>query len=403
MREEKNEPVLDDVAFDNVFGRWAMELDPFCEGAPVGVMATLMAAFSAYIGPGVRAKTRIGSSPLSAWFVLVGASGEGRKGWTLRIARPVITKALKAWHEKGILESCPATGLGLMKSLAEREGGSVVAFEQEMDDFIRNARNDSRIGVYLRKVWDGDGIVHKTSKDFVEVSDPHMALVGHVQPDNWGAIAGSRDATGGTYNRFVPLHVKRSKDLDLYYGPSPDDVQEEIAREFRETASLVREMGSQITAPQDVAKRFKDYYRPAAEDLIRGNTRLAQMAERPDGKLIRLASLYAIADLREEIAEKDFESALALIRYSVETIRHVLPDMGGESLANQILNALLNGPITLTDLRDYIGKNVKREEIDRTLNMLPQVKRYQRDSTGGRRPTYLELVQPAGDSEGVPA
>ena len=34
-----------------------------------------------------------------------------------------------------------------------------------MDTFITNARRDAKVGVYLRKAWDGQTIGHKTKHD----------------------------------------------------------------------------------------------------------------------------------------------------------------------------------------------------------------------------------------------
>ena len=399
---DKRPPVIDEKAFDNAFGRWADELDPFCEGAKVGVMATLMSAFSAYIGKGVRVKTKFGSMPLSAWFVLVGESGLGRKGATARAAVPVIQQAFKAWAARNVVEGQPATGLGMMELLSERDGGPTWVLEEEMDTFIQNAKNDRKVGTYLRKAWDGQAIGHKTSKVDITLEEPHMALVGHVQPKNWGAISGSKDATGGTYNRFLALYVEQSKTVPFFYGPDPTDAIQRVSEDLRSVGTLISEMGSIVTMPEALSQRFEEHHRPICESLTKGNAELSQMCERALAYLVRVSALYALADLREEISEGDLDAALELVRYSVESVRHVLPDMGGESLPQKILSAVQRRhrekgifpdlpDISLSEVWDEIGRNYKSDQVNAALRELPQITRYEGKSTGGRRPTRLKL------------
>ncbi len=394
------EPEIEEIAFANAFGFLAEELDAFTEGAKVGVMATLMAAFSAYLGPHVRVETGRGTSPLATWFVLIGKSGIGRKGATARISMPVINKAFPAFARHNVISGIPATGLGLMTTLNEHGGNPVFVLEEEGDTFISNAKRDVKVGVYLRKGWDGEAIAHKTAKaDFV-VEEPHFGFVMHVQPKNWGAISGSKDATGGTFNRFLAILVRKSKDVPVFNGP---DSTETVAT----VAKLLKEMGiwaasrETVKVPNDVAEVFEAYHRPLCEALTEDNETLSEMAERSLAYLIRVAALYALGDGRDEVSVEDLDSALALVRYAVASVRHVLPNTGDAPLHEKILEALEGNfdpvtlelvPMTMTELWDYIGRNTKRAAIMAALKKLPQVEVFKGASTGGRPPIMLRLV-----------
>ncbi|WP_433332483.1 DUF3987 domain-containing protein [Spirillospora sp. CA-294931] len=410
MATKKDPPVIGEAAFDNPFGDLAEALDPYCEGAKVGVMVTLMSAFSAYVGPEVRVETGRGTSPLACWFVLVGASGKGRKGATARASLPVIKMGFKAWGAAHIVHGIPATGLGFMTELTEHHGSSLFVIEEEMDTFVSNAKRDVKVGVYLRKSWDGETLAHKTAKVDMQVASPHIGFVGHVQPKNWGAISGSKDATGGTYNRFLAVYVEKSKTVPVFGGPNTTEVVRVTSGKLQSLGFWARESQPVVKVPADVAVLFEEHHRPVCEGLTEENEALSEMAERALAYLVRISALYALADRRTEIAVEDLDSALALIKYSVDSVRYVLPETGGESISQKILCALENNidletmeplPMSMTEVWDVVGRNVKRTEILRALTQLPQVERFQGESSGGRPPIMLRLVEDVEETEDV--
>ena len=127
------------VAFSGLFGRIANALDPYTEGAKVGVLVSLMAGFSAYIGHGPTVETGKGQSPLMFWPVLCGPSGLGRKGTATGIAMRVLESAFKTFTEENTVYGLPATGLGYIGELDERAtsgtANPVLFVEEEMDMF----------------------------------------------------------------------------------------------------------------------------------------------------------------------------------------------------------------------------------------------------------------------------
>lgn len=382
--------------FDNALGRMVLELDPFTEGDPVGVLGSLVSIFSAYVGPSVRVKTARGTSPLTVWTVLVGVTGKGRKGTATDHARRLVEAGFNAWPETGIISGVPNTGLGFAMLLDERKGegefpAPVVLVQEEVDRLVGDAKKDIRLGSALREAWDGKPIVHKTSRDNIRVRDPHVAIIGHVQPKNWGAIAGSKDATGGTYNRLLPLWVTQSKSIPVFSAPDPTAEFEKVGQKLRMAGVYAREVKEVRVTPES-AEWFEEITRPQVDMLTHGNEELAQLAERALPHVVRIAALYALADMRETIGPEDFDSALALVAYAVDTIRFVIPETGGESLVSKIRSHLINNPQGLArgELWDLIGHRYSKAEIDKALASLPQVKQERKASTGGRPPTIYK-------------
>lgn len=404
-----NAPIAPKAIFENAIGRAALALDPFTEADPVGVHATMLGAISAYLGRDVTVRTGNRTMPLSVWTVLVGVTGRGRKGTATTLGLRVIREAFKSWAHSGIEKSLPATGLGFAELLhghGNDEDGVAPLFivEEEMDLQITNGRKDARLGGFLRYAWDGATFRHKTSKTDLAIKNPHVAVMGHVQPINWGTIAGSRDATGGTYNRYLPLWVEKSKSLSVFAPPpGEEDVIDEEASKLRSAASFARDV-SEVKVKPDVAELFESYHRPLADSLTEGNDALAQMSERAMAYLIRIAAIYALMDRRDHIEIEDFDSALALVTYSVETVQYVLPEVGGESLASKIRRALVaagEDGLKKSELWDIVGRRYSKLDLAQAIASLPQVTIKRGPSTGGRPPEMLVWSETTRQRVGV--
>ncbi|MGS2646064.1 DUF3987 domain-containing protein [Streptosporangium sp. G12] len=393
-------PVAGEDMFNGPFGKMVEEIDKYTEGSKVGVLVTFIGAFSAAVGglPGVG--TGKGSMPLSFWPVLVGPTGVGRKGTATGIAMKVVESGLGSFFQNNVSYNLPATGLGFANELAERAIRGVSApmlfISEEMDEFIANAKRDTKIGGYLRKAWDGSTIGHRTSQVDLQIHKPHVAIVGHVQPMNWGAISGSRDATGGTYNRFFPVWVIQSKKLPVFSSANPDKVIERLGNRFRSMVNFAQEV-TDLSVPKDVAKVFEAKHREICDAMTNGNEALGQYTERAMAYMIRLAGLYALADKRTEITVADFDAALALVTYMVETVTYTLPETSasGDDIPARILAFIQEaGPegVTSTEVARKFQK-VRAAEIRAITDACDSVFTSKLRSEGGRPATLFTWVE----------
>ncbi|GAA3171470.1 YfjI family protein [Nonomuraea roseoviolacea] len=399
---QSNAPVISNEAFHGLFGRITDALDPFTEGSKVGVMVSLMSAYSAYIGYGPTVETGKGSSPLALWGVLVGRSGVGRKGTATGIARRVVEAAFASFAEESVVEGLPATGLGFIAELAERAEGTLANpvwfIEEEGDALLSNARRDAKVGVYLRKAFDAQTIAHKTKMDDLRVRRPHLGLTMHVQPRNWAAVAGGKDATGGTWNRLLPVWVQQSKTLPVFESSDAHEAIRQAARALRQAGDFARQVDT-VTVPGHVARVFEAKHRPIVEAMI-STEAMSQYAERAMAYMIRLAGLFALSERRDEISERDFDASLALVCYSIETIAYVLPEAEASeeaSLAVKVENFVREaGDAGRTATEIYRALNIKAadlREIVAQLDTIEVVKGHSAKGTGGRpsmRYIYVE-------------
>ena len=364
------------------------------------MLVTLLSAFSAVIGHDVKVahgKTQ----PVAFWPVLVGPTGKGRKGTAHGAAMQALSVAYSGFMETQLVEGCPRTGEGLVATLADKAVGEtgtpVFLVEEEGDNLIDAAKRSKSLGVQFRKLWDGSTVSNRTKTETIVVKRPHMAMVMHVQPKNWGAISGTKDATGGTYNRFFPVYVERSKRVRLSQARTPSEVVVPLARELRDMAAYAMNV-SEVTMPADVEDVFEAKHRPVVEALTLGTEALAQYAERALAYMLRLSALYALAEKRDQINVRDLDAATALVTYMVDTVTHVLPDAQSANgdlpvrVANWIREAGDNGRTSSEILRRY---GIKREELDLIVAGNPRLKVGKGAYTGGRRAEVFRYVADA--------
>ena len=104
---------------------------------------------------------------------------------------------------------------------------------------------------------------------------------------------------------------------------------------------------------------------------------------------MRLACLYALADLTTEIKKPHLEAALALWKYFDDSVRFLFGDALGDPTADRLLRELRakrpNG-MTRTDIRNLFSRHAAAQEIDRALDRLKQLglARSTTEETGGR-------------------
>lgn len=371
------------------------DLAKVSEADEIGILCTILAGFSGYLGSSTRVKVSNGSMPLSLWFILVDTSGKGRKGMATSLGHKVIEAAWQVWGQESVIEGMPGTGLGLATELSERsdDNGSaapVLFIEEEFDATINAMKKDTKVGVYLRKAFDGATIAHKTSVTSLKVRNPHFSIIANAQPKNYRAILGGKDSTGGSFNRMMPVMVSQGRKLPVFGGPDPAPVIKRAAKKLRTIASAAREV-SEVTVSPRTAKSFEAKHRIALEALTDGNDELAEQCERALAHTVRLAAIYALADGRDQILVKDFDAALALVSYSVATVREIMPETVGDSLPNKIAEAVKasgDEGMTRSELWDAVGRNIKAADVKNAMLTLPQIKTT-KVSSGRGRPTEI--------------
>jgi hypothetical protein len=94
---------------------------------------------------------------------------------------------------------------------------------------------------------------------------------------------------------------------------------------------------------------------------------------RAEAQVLRLSVLYAMLDSSEAIRAEHLLAALAVWRYAEQSARWLFGDAVGDPIADTILAALRQRPMTRNDLYNLFGRNVSRSRIEQALGLLARL------------------------------
>jgi len=282
---------------------------------------------------------------------------------------------------------------------AEDEGGTMdkrlLVIETEMAMVMAACtREGNKLPGVLRQAWEGDRLAILNRKKTV-ASYSHIAIIGHITPREFRARLRESDLAGGTWNRYLPLHVERRKLL-----PLPAGLDE------RDLATLTKELGEAIHRAQGCSEVALT---PEAAELWRGqlyaeftefdeDTAAADFVQRAAPYCRRLAALYAALDGRGQADVGDLTAAAHLIRYSIASARYVLDpaprDVNLDKLRRAVDEAGMAGLAREAAGKVFSG-HLTRGELDDLVTRLTADGSYiaERVGTGGRPRTILRTAR----------
>lgn len=271
----------------------------------------------------------------------VGRSGRGRKGDAASLVHR-IDKALRALDEfaapqvhRGGLST--REGLALMIHDGWTQGKDEVppitdkrlcVFESEFANVLAQGKRDGNtLSSALRDAWDGVSIKPATKSNRVWASNPHIGLMGAITPAELRALMASRELTNGFANRFVILWAERTKILPFPQA-TPQHAVDELARrtlEVVEFAGGLRHVDRDIHRVELTSAAKALYARLYASELNdqSDGELIGALLERRAPVVLRLAMLFALADLSREVDVHHIDAALAWVRYWRESVRFV--------------------------------------------------------------------------------
>ena len=219
--------------YAGILGRMIVAADPTTEADPVGVYASLLAMAGSAIG--TSAYVQIGNTrhPLIIWPLLFGNTGSGRKGEATNTARVFFRSSYPEADEFTVTGL--SSGEGLIERIRDQEdeedkGGTedkrLLVVEPEFAQVMARAKREgSTLAAVLRQAWDG-GSLSVLNRAHLRAAGSHVVIVGHITPQEFRIKLAESDMAGGTYNRFLPFFVDRSKRLPLpgWLGPRGDRI-----------------------------------------------------------------------------------------------------------------------------------------------------------------------------------
>lgn len=374
-----------EVAFYGLAGDIVRAIEPHSEADPVALLSTVIAMFGAAVGNGPHALVARTRHPADTFFMLIGPTGQGRKGesrapieWLIRHACPELR-----------IRSGLSTGEGLVHAVRdahERDAGEpdkrLFIAETEAARVLRVMRREGNtLPDVLREAWDHGNLHVLTRTSPATATGAHIVVLGHITVEELRRELDDVSMANGLINRFVLTLVRRSKELpdpEPFEGPAANALILRLA----ETLTAARKI-STVRRDEEANALWRDVY----HDLSAGRGGLSgAVCGRAEAHTLRLSLLYALLDQSPAIRRPHLEAALALWQYSERCAYWIFGDVTGDPDADTILRALQAAypkALARTDFYGLFGNHARAGRIDQALGLLLQTNRIKSSQQSG--------------------
>ncbi|MFI7125860.1 DUF3987 domain-containing protein [Nonomuraea sp. NPDC050153] len=406
-------PAAAPAMFYGLPGELVKAADPSTEADPVGVLVSALSACGAVIGPGPFVQIGNTRHPLLIWPLLFGRTGSGRKGQATDTAEIFLHHA-----GTGYADLC-VTGLSSGEGLIERirdpdspddPGGTMdkrlSVTEPEFSTVMARAKREgSTLGTMLRQAWDGRTLAVLTRNAY-RASNPHIAIIGHITPKEFRMRLAEADMAGGSYNRFLPIYVERSKRLPIPEGVAPDLLASlsgklhDAIKQARQIKRIALDETARVLWSTELYEEFT-----AADDEDHAWT---EFTRRSAPYCLRIAALYAALEARAQITAADLQAAAALVRYSITSAIFVLDKQMRDPKIDRIRRALdqaADTGLTRSEISALFSRNVPKQTLDELLASLTATGQYEAFTTptGGRPSVRYRRSSPDEERRNKPS
>jgi hypothetical protein len=385
-------PKMDDKAYYGTFGLIVRAIDPYTQADPVAVLVHLLTGFGNAVGlrPHFIAEETRHSPRLYA--VLAGSTGRGRKGTALQRAMSALREADPDWADGNTLSGL-STGEGLIYQVRDPTKKKIPARNKEKDASIQTdevvedpgvedkrlfiietefggplavmEREGNTLITVLRNAWDGRTLRTATKTSPLRATGAHISLIGHITPTELLGRLSEMQMANGFANRVLWFLVRQSKLLPDG-GLLPESERTRLGHLLSvalEKARQIDRMGRNPVAEEIWKEVYPDLSsdRPGLTEAI---------LSRAEAQVLRLSMLYALGDGTASISGEHLEAALAVFRYSRDSVQHIFSGMTGDPVADRILRELSDGDLTDMEIYNLFGRNVKASRLEQAKELL---------------------------------
>jgi hypothetical protein len=368
-------PAFAEAALYGPVGDYVRHIAPHTEAAPAALLASALAAIGALIGRGPTLWIDGAAHHPRLFVMLCGPSATGRKSTAMnRGARRLLQEL-----DGDFLQRCTTSGLSTGEGLidAVRDAGAetfgptgkplpvdagvsdkrLLVMEDELGGvFQKLGRQGNTLSAVLRQSWDGRSLKVMTRANKLCATDPHVAVIGCITPGDLRTSLESVETSNGLANRFLFVWTDRVRLLP--HGGTEPPVPHDITRALRAGVDRARRLHF-LRWSDDAAALWSEVYAELSTPVAGGQ--LAALLARGAPQVCRVALLYAILDGAPAIERPHLVAALALWRFSADSVKYLY--QSADSLSDRgrrILAALLDAGgegLARDDIRKLLGSN----------------------------------------------
>jgi hypothetical protein len=402
--------------FYGILGELAKQAGSGTEVNPVAAMASAMTWLSACMGRNRVIHVGDGWHHLRLFTLHVGRSYKGGKGMAKDLLMRVVAEIeasdpdLAPKSHTGGLSS--REGLVIMIHDGFKEGKTetppihdkrLFIIESEFSNILAQAKREGNtLSSALRDAWDGNSLKPATKSSRIWASRPHIAIHGSITPTELRDKMSAGEMTNGFANRFMVFWAER-RGLNAFPDRTPDSVVDSYAGKFK---SIIRfglagypNDGAQryITLDTQARAYFKTIYAQYAV-AHPGGEMISGLLQRRAPMALRIAGLFAMADMHERINLEHLTAAAAWMDYYAKSVHMVFgPQTNQEQEVQRTQDAqkLLDYLRSADDWKsrteiaaECFQKHINKEKLDKALEGLMLEKHMERREvdTGGIRP-----------------
>lgn len=390
-----------------LMGEFVKTVSPLTEATDPCLLAHLIAAVSARIGPKVYVWGGDRQPPRFN-VAVVGPTASGRKGTGFVPIRELMRQAdPEFWKNQPVKGLSSGEGLiGKLSSLSDdgvvaslvgkkkssRQYKNLMVLEPEFSKVLMQTKRDGNIlSQIIREAYDS-GDLSVLTKESLRVTGAHIVIVGHITPQELKKRLSAVEMANGFGNRFLWIYTDSTKSLPNS-RPIPPKVLSSFARRFREVFAFTDSHDKQAEFPMDRetqerwAEEYKELCKPKSGFV-------GELTARGSTHVLRLSLLYALVDRSEVISLPHLEAALAVWRYSEDSVRSLFGGSTGDALEDRLYALLGGGPMMTSEFYDHVAS--KGVDINEALEKLEKnglVKRVtERTGKPGRPPEKWSRV-----------
>ena len=395
--------------FSGFVGRVVDTFDPFTEASRIAVAAQLLVGLGNAVGRGPHFMVGETRHHLNEFVAIVGTSSHSRKGDSKAIALHVLSEADAPWG--CLVASGLSSGEGLIYSVRDPSSRAskkkesfgdiettdegvadkrLLVVESEFSSVLKVAQREGNIlSNVLRDAWDAKEVLRTLTKSSpTKATRPHISLIAHTTPEDLDRYLATVEAANGFGNRLMFILAERSKLL-----PFPGRADQLEVRKLVQEAEQIIEFGRQVGEIR-FDDEAREVWRSLYSDISKARMgMIGSLLARAEAHIRRIASIYAVAHLSNQVRLLDLESALGFWDYSEESARVIFSNRTGDNAADKIASEMGEGEsMGKQDIRAelFYGK-ISSARLTRALSLLVDLGIVSLDKvqTGEGRPTVL--------------
>jgi hypothetical protein len=236
-------------------------------------------------------------------------------------------------------------------------------------------REANTLSMAVRNLWDDKPLETLTKHTHEKATGTHGTIIGHITRRELLKHLSEEKLGAGLGNRFMFMLVERSKLLPL--GGDPDVFQKDEEARLRKAINFgkqEREIQLSAQVEDEYGYTATELWQEVYAALSEGKRGLlGAVTSQAEAYVRRIATVYAVLDLSEEVKVAHLLAALAVWQYCEQSAYLIFRDRTGDRLADDLLEALKDAGeagVTRSEIYELFGRNQRRNRIGAVLRDL---------------------------------